>query len=115
MRKEYKREYHSLIPTIRDRVVQQALKNVIEPIFEAEFSDSSLGYRPKKSAKQAIECIEAIRDKGHEWIVDVDIQAFFDIHGESRSVFDKGLTAAFSPIQTASSDSFLRAPPVMPT
>jgi RNA-directed DNA polymerase len=43
------------IPTIRDRVVQQALKNVIEPIFEAEFLDSSLGYRPKKSAKQAID------------------------------------------------------------
>jgi len=66
------------IPTIRDRVVQQALKNVIEPIFEAEFSDSSFGYRPGKNAKQAIERIEAIRDEGHEWIVDADIKAFFD-------------------------------------
>jgi RNA-directed DNA polymerase len=46
------------IPTIRDRVVQQALKNVIEPIFEAEFLDSNVGYRPGKSAKQAIEQIE---------------------------------------------------------
>ena len=79
VRKEYKGKYHSLIPTIRDRVVQQALKNVIEPIFEAEFLDSSLGYRPEKSAKQAIERIEAIRDKGHEWVVDADIQAFFDM------------------------------------
>ena len=42
------------IPTIRDRVVQQALKKVIEPIFESEFLDSSFGYRPGKSAKQAI-------------------------------------------------------------
>lgn len=66
------------IPTIRDRVVQQALKNVIEPIFEAEFSDFSFGYRPGKNAKQAIERIEAIRDEGHEWIVDADIKAFFD-------------------------------------
>jgi RNA-directed DNA polymerase len=66
------------IPTIRDRVVQQALKNVIEPIFEAEFLDSSFGYRSGKSAKQAIEQIEAIRDEGNEWVVDADIKAFFD-------------------------------------
>ncbi|HJH27724.1 MAG TPA: group II intron reverse transcriptase/maturase, partial [Methanophagales archaeon] len=66
------------IPTIRDRVVQQALKNVIEPIFEAEFSGSSFGYRPGKSAKQAIERIEEVRDEGHEWVVDADIKAFFD-------------------------------------
>lgn len=66
------------IPTIRDRVVQQALKNVIEPIFEAEFSDSSFGYRAGKSAKQAIEQIEEVRDEGHEWVVDADIKAFFD-------------------------------------
>jgi len=66
------------IPTIRDRVVQQALKNVTEPIFEAEFSDSSFGYRPGKNAKQAIERIEAVRDEGYEWVVDADIKAFFD-------------------------------------
>ncbi|HJH27630.1 MAG TPA: group II intron reverse transcriptase/maturase [Methanophagales archaeon] len=66
------------IPTIRDRVVQQALKNVIEPIFEAEFRDSSFGYRPGKSAKQAIGQIETVRGEGHEWVVDADIKAFFD-------------------------------------
>jgi group II intron reverse transcriptase/maturase len=65
-------------PTIRDRAVQQALKNAIEPIFEAEFRDSSFGYRPGKSAKQAIEQIETVRDEGHEWVVDADIKAFFD-------------------------------------
>jgi RNA-directed DNA polymerase len=72
------------IPTIRDRVVQQALKNVIEPIFEVEFLDSSFGYRPGKSAKQAIEQIEEVRDGRHEWVVDADIKAFFDMvnHGK---------------------------------
>ncbi|VUT26261.1 MAG: Reverse transcriptase (RNA-dependent DNA polymerase) [Candidatus Methanolliviera sp. GoM_asphalt] len=67
------------IPIIRDRVVQQALKNVIEPIFEAEFLDSSYGYRAERSAKQAIEQIEAVRDEGHEWVLDADIKAFFDM------------------------------------
>jgi RNA-directed DNA polymerase len=66
------------IPAIRDRVVQQALKKVIEPIFEAGFLDSSFGYRPEKSAKQAIEQIEEVRDEGYEWVVDADIKAFFD-------------------------------------
>jgi RNA-directed DNA polymerase len=66
------------IPIVRDRVVQQALKNVIEPIFEAEFLDSSFGYRAGRSAKQAIEQIEAVRDEGHEWVLDADIKAFFD-------------------------------------
>ena len=67
------------IPIIRDRVVQQALKNVIEPIFEAEFLDSSYGYRAERSAKQAIEQIETVRDEGHEWVLDADKKAFFDM------------------------------------
>ena len=74
------------IPTIRDRVVQQALKNVIEPIFEIEFSDSSFGYRPGKSAKQAIAQIEEVRDGGHEWVVDADIKAFFDMVNHEKLI-----------------------------
>ncbi|MDI6811694.1 MAG: group II intron reverse transcriptase/maturase [archaeon] len=74
------------IPTIRDRVVQQALKNVIEPIFEAEFLDSSFGYRPGKSAKQAIEQTEELRDEGHEWVVDADIKAFFDMVNHEKLI-----------------------------
>ena len=74
------------IPTIRDRVVQQALKNVIEPIFEVEFLDSSLGYRPEKSAKQAIEQTEEVRDEGHEWVVDADIKAFFDMVNHEKVI-----------------------------
>ncbi len=74
------------IPAIRDRVVQQALKNVIEPIFEAEFSDSSFGYRPGKSAKQAIEQIEKVRDDEHKWVVDADIKAFFDMVNHEKLI-----------------------------
>jgi RNA-directed DNA polymerase len=74
------------IPTIRDRVVQQALKNVIEPIFEAEFLDSSFGYRPEKSARHAIEQIETIRDEGNEWVVDADIKAFFDMVNHEKLI-----------------------------
>ena len=74
------------IPTIRDRIVQQALKNVIEPIFEAEFLDSSFGYRPRKSAKQAIEQIERVRNGGHEWVLDADIKAFFDMVNHEKLI-----------------------------
>lgn len=66
------------IPTVRDRVVQQALKNVLESIFEQEFLECSYGYRPRKSAHEAIKAIEKARDKGYEWIIDADITAFFD-------------------------------------
>jgi len=74
------------IPTIRDRIVQQALKNVIELIFEAEFLNSSFGYRPGKSAKQAIEQIERVRNGGHEWVLDADIKAFFDMVNHEKLI-----------------------------
>ncbi len=66
--------------------MQQALKNVIEPIFEDEFSDSSFGYRPGKSAKQAIEQIEEVRDGGHGWVVNADIKAFFDMVNHEKLI-----------------------------
>ncbi|MFQ5758943.1 MAG: group II intron reverse transcriptase/maturase [Candidatus Bathyarchaeia archaeon] len=66
------------IPTVRDRVVQQALKNILEPIFEEEFLECSYGYRPRKNAHEAIGAIEKARDEGFEWVVDADITAFFD-------------------------------------
>src|SRR6266542_3957657 len=66
------------IPTVRDRVVQAAAKVVLEPIFEADFRDSSYGFRPKRSAHQAVERIRQIVNRGYAWIVDADIQAFFD-------------------------------------
>jgi group II intron reverse transcriptase/maturase len=66
------------IPTVRDRVVQAAAKVVLEPIFEADFRDSSYGFRPKRSAHQAVERVRQGVNRGGGWVVDADIAAFFD-------------------------------------
>jgi group II intron reverse transcriptase/maturase len=66
------------IPTVRDRVVQMAAKLVIEPIFEADFQPCSYGFRPKKSATQALEAIRVAGNQGYNFVVDADIQAYFD-------------------------------------
>jgi group II intron reverse transcriptase/maturase len=65
------------IPTVRDRVVQQACKMVIEPIFEANFQDNSYGFRPKRSAQQAVNVVKKALITGW-WVVDADIQGYFD-------------------------------------
>jgi RNA-directed DNA polymerase len=66
------------IPTVRDRVVQMAAKIMIEPIFEADFEASSFGFRPKKSATEALEAIRIAGNQGHDFIVDADIKGYFD-------------------------------------
>src|SRR5271165_962787 len=66
------------IPTVRDRVVQMAAKLVIEPIFEADFQPCSYGFRPRKSATQALEAIREAGNRGHSFVVDADIQGYFD-------------------------------------
>jgi RNA-directed DNA polymerase len=66
------------IPTVRDRVVQMAAKLVIEPIFEADFHESSYGFRPKRSAAQALEAIRKAGNLGFNFVVDADIQGYFD-------------------------------------
>ncbi len=65
------------IPTVRDRVVQMATKLVLEPIFEADFQDCSFGFRPKRSAKQALERIRKACNRKGNWVIDVDIQSYF--------------------------------------
>jgi RNA-directed DNA polymerase len=66
------------IPSSRDRVVQGALKLILEPIFEADFQPGSYGYRPKKSAHAAIRRVaEAIRG-GKTYVIDLDLRAYFD-------------------------------------
>ena len=72
---------------MRDRVVQAAWKLVVEPVFEAGFADVSFGFRPRRSAHQARERIWAGLRQGRRWVVDADIQGFFD-H------LDHGLLAA---------------------
>jgi RNA-directed DNA polymerase len=66
------------IPTVRDRVIQMAAKLVIEPIFEADFHECSYGFRPKRSATQALEAIREAGNRGHSFVVDADIQGYFD-------------------------------------
>jgi group II intron reverse transcriptase/maturase len=66
------------IPTVRDRVVQQATKLVVEPIFEADFLPSSYGFRPKRSATGALEAIRQAGNRGYNFVVDADIRAYFD-------------------------------------
>lgn len=66
------------IPTVRDRVVMAAAKIVCEPIFEADFADCSYGFRPRRSAHDALEAIRVVANRSHELVVDADIQACFD-------------------------------------
>jgi RNA-directed DNA polymerase len=66
------------IPTVRDRVVQMAAKLVIEPIFEADFQRCSYGFRPKRSATQALEAIREAGNRGMNFVVDADIQGYLD-------------------------------------
>lgn len=66
------------IPTVRDRVVQTAVKFVIEPIFEADFQEFSYGFRPRRNANQAIREIYKYLNFGCNWIIDADLKGYFD-------------------------------------
>lgn len=74
-----KREKRPLgIPTVTDRVVQAAVRNTIEPIFEKEFKDCSYGFRPRRSSKDALRAVTKAIEQGYRHVVDTDIQRFFD-------------------------------------
>jgi RNA-directed DNA polymerase len=66
------------IPTVRDRVVQMAAKLILEPIFEADFLDASYGYRPGRTAHEALQMIERNVREGYREVYDADLQAYFD-------------------------------------
>ena len=66
------------IPNIRDRVVQTAAKLVLEPIFEADFEPDSFGFRPQRSAHDALDAIRAALEAGMCWVIDADVTAYFD-------------------------------------
>ena len=71
--------YRSLgIPTIRDRVAQMAVKLVIEPIFEADFCDMSYGFRPGKSAHDAVNDVAYTLNRGYCEVIDADLTKYFD-------------------------------------
>lgn len=66
------------VPAVRDRVVQSALRLVIEPIFEKEFRDHSYGFRPGRGCKDALRDVQRGLDEGRVWVVDADIRSYFD-------------------------------------
>lgn len=66
------------IPTVLDRLIQQALHQVLSPIFEPSFSESSYGFRPGRSAQQAVAQARAYVAEGRRWVVDLDLEKFFD-------------------------------------
>jgi group II intron reverse transcriptase/maturase len=66
------------IPTVTDRMVQQALVQILQPIFEQTFSDSSYGFRPGRSAHQAVERARGYYEEGNTWVVDLDLEKYFD-------------------------------------
>ena len=88
------------IPCIRDRIVQMAVKLVIEPIFEADFSPHSYGFRPKRSAHQAIDAVKDGLFSGHVHVIDADLSKYFDtiphtklLKVVSQRIVDKQLLA----------------------
>ena len=66
------------IPTVLDRMIQQAISQVLTPIFDPTFSDSSFGFRPGRSAHQAVLQAERYVRDGYDWVVDMDLSQFFD-------------------------------------
>ena len=66
------------VPTVKDRVVQGALRMVIEPIFENTFAEHSYGFRPRRGCKDALRRVDALLRSGHHWVVDADLKSYFD-------------------------------------
>ena len=72
-------EYRALgIPTIQDRVVQTALRNVLEPVYEKGFAEHSYGFRPERGCKDALRRVDCLLKQGYQYVVDADFQSYFD-------------------------------------
>jgi RNA-directed DNA polymerase len=66
------------IPTVRDRVVQAAMRSVLEPIFERDFAEQSYGFRPNRGCKDALRRVETLLKQGYTWVIDADLKSYFD-------------------------------------
>ena len=73
-----KGQYESSVPTCLDRLIQQAIAQVLTPVFDPGFSGSSFGFRPGRSAHQAVRVARRCIQDGLEWVVDIDLDRFFD-------------------------------------
>lgn len=74
------------IPTVVDRVIQQAIAQVLTPIYEKQFSENSFGFRPKRSAHDAIKRSQSNIDEGYKYVVDMDLEKYFDTVNQSKLV-----------------------------
>jgi RNA-directed DNA polymerase len=74
------------IPTVRDRVVQNALRHVLEPILERQFAEHSYGFRPNRGCKDALRRVEGLLKAGYKYTVDVDLKSYFDTIPHDRLV-----------------------------
>jgi RNA-directed DNA polymerase len=72
------------IPTVRDRVVQAALCQVLEPIFERDFAEHSYGFRPNRGCKDALRRVDHLLHQGYSWVVDADLKSYFDTIPQER-------------------------------
>lgn len=72
------------IPTVLDRMIQQALQQVLSEVYEESFSDHSYGFRPGRSAHDAVEAAREHIEAGHKWVVDIDMEKFFDTVDHDR-------------------------------
>jgi RNA-directed DNA polymerase len=72
------------IPTVRDRIVQTALRLVLEPIFERDFAAQSYGFRPGRGCKDALRRVDRLLSGGHTWVVDADLRRYFDTIPQAR-------------------------------
>ena len=71
-------QYESSVPAVRDRIVQAAVKIVLEPVFEADFLPCSFGFRPKRSAHGALQVLIDESWRGRRWVVETDIASCFE-------------------------------------
>jgi group II intron reverse transcriptase/maturase len=74
------------IPTVVDRVIQQAITQVLSPIYEQQFSDNSYGFRPRRNAHQALFQVQKYADAGYQYAVDMDLEKFFDTVNQSKLI-----------------------------
>lgn len=85
--KEERGKFRKLgIPTVVDRVIQQAITQVLNPIFEEQFSEYSYGFRPKRGAKDALKQCQRNVDDGYSYVVDMDLEKFFDTVNQSKLI-----------------------------
>lgn len=74
------------IPTVQDRFIQQAMAQVLSEVFEPTFSEHSYGFRPNRSAQQAVEAARSYIEEGYTWVVDIDLAKFFDTVNHDRLI-----------------------------